>query len=122
MPVFLFCRDMGDVAHANNLLARFGSDDTLAGGDEEHLITAVGMHLVSSAGAEVHDGKIKILTRLGRQQRLPGYLTTREQGTIRWLGGNLLGLKYFHGASSFQFFGLLQPLRLILTILKLASP
>ena len=46
MPMFLFCRNVHDIAHADDFLVRFCGDDTLAGSDKKHLIAAMDVHLV----------------------------------------------------------------------------
>ena len=83
MPMFLFRRNVHDIAHANDLLARFRGDDTLARGDKQHLVAAMSVHFVSGTRTEVDDGKIEVIATLRRQQRLPRHVTTREQGTVR---------------------------------------
>jgi len=66
MPMFLFLRNVHDISHADDLLARFRGDDTLAGSDKQHLITAVGVHLVPGTGTEIDDAKIKVVAHLRR--------------------------------------------------------
>ena len=106
MPMFLFLRNVHDIAHADDLLPRFRGDDTLAGSNKEHLIAAMGVHLVPGTGTEVDDGKIKVIAHLRRQQGLSCHGTTREQGTIRWFAGISSGLSTFIGRppSSLWFF------------------
>jgi hypothetical protein len=94
--MFLFRRNVHDIAHTDNFLARFRSDDTFARGDKQHLIAAMGVHFVSGTSAEVDDGKIKVVATLRRQQRLSRHGTAREQGTIRWFRRNRVGFEYFH--------------------------
>src|SRR6266498_5882142 len=96
MPMFLFRRNVHDIAYADHLLARFRGDDTLARGDKQHLIAAVDVHFVPRTGTEVDDGKIKVVAHLRRQQRLSRHRTTCEQGTIRWFCGDRVGFDYFH--------------------------
>ena len=84
MPMFLFSRNVRDISHADDFLARFRGNDAFAGGDKKHLIAAMDMHLVSCTSAEIHDGEIEVVAHLRRQQRLSRHGTPREQGTIRW--------------------------------------
>src|SRR5262245_31237457 len=60
-----------------------------------HLITAVRVHLVPRARAEVHDAQIEVLARLGGAQRLPWHRTAGEQGSCRGVSCDLLGLCTF---------------------------
>ena len=46
MPMFLFRRNVHDIAHADDLLTRFRRDDTLARGHKQHLIAPMDVHLV----------------------------------------------------------------------------
>ena len=89
--MFLFLRNVHDISYADDLLARFRGDDTLAGRDKQHLIAAMGVHFVPRAGTEVDDGKIKVVAHLRRQQRLSRHGTAREQGTIRWFCWDRVG-------------------------------
>src|SRR5262245_50550678 len=98
MPVFLFCRDVHDIAHADDLLVRLGSDDALSGSDKQHLIAAMDVHFVPCTNTEIDDGKIKVVAHLRRQQRLSRHGTAREQGTICWFRGNRVGFEYFHSS------------------------
>ena len=66
MPMFLFLRNVHDIAHANDLLVCFRGDDTLAGSDKQHLIAAMDVHFVPRTGTEVDDGKIKVVAHLSR--------------------------------------------------------
>ncbi len=52
MPMLLFRRNVHDIAHADHLLIRFRSDDTLAGSDKQHLIAAMGVQFVPRTGTE----------------------------------------------------------------------
>jgi hypothetical protein len=96
MPMFLFRRNVHDIADADDLLVRFRGDDTLAGSDKKHLIAAMDVHFVPRTGTEIDDGKIEVVAHLRRQQRLSRHGTAREQGTIRWFRGNRVGFKYLH--------------------------
>ena len=66
MPMLFFRRNMNDISYGDDLLMRCRGDDTLAGGDKQHLIAAMDMHLVPRTGTEIDDAKIKVVTRLGR--------------------------------------------------------
>ena len=83
MPVFLFRRNVHDIAHADDLLVRFRGDDALAGGDKEHLIATMRVHFVPGTGTEVDDAQIKVVAHVRCEQRLARHRTTREQGTVR---------------------------------------
>ena len=83
MPMFLFRRNVHDIAHADDLLVRFRGDDTLARGNKEQLIATMGVHFVSGTSTEVDDGKIEVVATLRCQQRLSRHVTTRKQGTVR---------------------------------------
>src|SRR5438132_10377882 len=96
MPMFLFRRNVRDISNADDLLARFRSDDTLAGSDKQHLIAAMDVHFVPRTGTEIDDGKIKVVAHLRRQQCLSRHGTAREQGTIRRFGGDCVGFEYLH--------------------------
>ena len=91
MPMFLFRRNVHDIAHADDLLIRFRGDDTLARSDKQHLIAAMDVHFVPRTGTEIDDGKIKVVAHLRRQQRLSRHGTAREQGTIRWFCRDRVG-------------------------------
>ena len=82
MPMFLFCRNVHDIAHADDLLMRFRGDDALAGGDKEHLIAAMRVHFVPGTGTEIDDTQIKVVAHLRREQRLSRHGTAREQGAV----------------------------------------
>ena len=82
MPMFLFRRNVHDIAYADDLLVRFRGDDALAGSDKEHLIAAMGVHFVPGTGTEVDDTQIKVVAHLRREQRLSRHGTAREQGTV----------------------------------------
>src|SRR5919109_141478 len=98
MPVFLFRRNVHDIAHGDDLLVRFRGDDALAGGDKQHLIAAMGVHFVAGTGREVDDAQIEVVAHLRREQRLARHSTAREQGTTRGFCGNLVGFEYLrHG-------------------------
>jgi hypothetical protein len=94
--MFLFSRNVRDISHADDLLARFRGDDAFAGGDEQHLIAAMGVHFVPGTGTEVDDGKIEVVADLRREQRLSRHGTAREQGTIRWFRRDRVGFDYLH--------------------------
>jgi hypothetical protein len=64
--MFLFCRNVRDIAHANDLLLGLRSDDTLAGSDKQHLIAAMGVHFVPRTRTEVDDGKIEVVAHRRR--------------------------------------------------------
>ena len=66
MPMFLFLGNVHDISHADDLLARFRGDDTLAGSDKQHLIAAMSVHFVPGTGTEVDDAKIKVVAHLRR--------------------------------------------------------
>lgn len=66
MPVFLFRRNVGDIAHVDNLLARFRRDDAFAGRDKQYLIAAMGVQFVPCTGSEVDDTEIEVVARLRR--------------------------------------------------------
>src|SRR5262245_35534095 len=53
MPVLLFREDMHDVAGDDDLLLRLRGDDAFARRHEQNLVTAVRVHLVTRARAEV---------------------------------------------------------------------
>ena len=114
MPMLLFLRNVHDIAHADDLLVRFRGDDTLADGDKEHLIAAMGVHFVPRTGAEVDDGKIKVIAHLRRQQRLSRHGTTVNKGLFASSAGIASGLSTFIGASSFQTSELFRHLSLLL--------
>jgi hypothetical protein len=61
--MFLFRRNVHDIAHADDLLVRFRGDDALAGGNKEPLIAAMGVHFVPGTGTEVDDTQIKPVAR-----------------------------------------------------------
>src|SRR4029453_6341356 len=96
MPMFLFRRNVHDIAHADDLLIRFRGDDTLAGSDKQHLIAAMDVHFVPRTCTEIDDGKIKVVAHLRRQQGLSRHTTAREQGTFRWFRGDRGGFEYLH--------------------------
>jgi len=96
MPMFLFRRNVHDVAHADDLLVRFRGDDTLAGSNKQHLIAAMDVHFVPRTSTKVDDGKIEVVATLRRQQRLSRHGTAREQGTIRWFRRDRVGFEYLH--------------------------
>src|SRR5262245_34910397 len=96
MPMFLFCWNVHDIAHANHFLASFRGDDTLAGRDKQNLIAAMDVHFVPCTNTEVDDGKIEVVAHLRRQQRLSRHGAAREQGTICWFRGNRVGFEYLH--------------------------
>src|SRR5262245_32973452 len=100
MPVLLFRGDMHDVAGDDDLLLRLRGDDAFARGHEQHLITAVRVHLVTRTRAEVDDAQIEVLARLGREQRLARHRTAGEQGSVHRLSWNLARSVYLHGAFS----------------------
>src|SRR5262245_4810236 len=100
MPVLLFRGDMHDVAGDDNLLLRLRGDGALARGHEQHLITAVRVHLVARARAEVDDAQIEILARLRREQRLPRHRSSGEQRSVHRLRRDLARFVYLHGALS----------------------
>jgi hypothetical protein len=85
-----------DISYADNLLARFRSDDTLARSDKQHLVAAMDVQFVPRTGTEVDDGEIEVVAHLWRQQRLSRHGTAREQGTIRWFCRDLIGFDYLH--------------------------
>ena len=66
MPMFLFRRNVHDISHADDLLIRFRSDDTLAGSDKQHLIAAMDVHFVPRTGTEIDDAKIEVVAHLRR--------------------------------------------------------
>src|SRR5262249_60332505 len=94
--MFLFRRDVYDVADTDDLKVRLCSDDALSGSDKQHLIAAMNVHFVPCTNTEIDDGEIKVVTHLRRQQRLSCHGTAREQGTICWFRGNRVGFEYFH--------------------------
>src|SRR5262245_16639651 len=94
--MFLFGWNVHDIAHADDLLARFCGDDALAGRDKKHLITAMDVHFVPCTNTKIDDGKIEVVTHLRRQQRLSRHGTAREQGSGHWLRGNCVGFEYLH--------------------------
>src|SRR2546426_14349 len=98
MPMFLFRRNMHDIAWDNDLLLRFGGNDALARGHEQHLITTVSVHFVTRTRAEVYDAQIEVVARLRREQRLPRHRTTREQGSVHGLSWDLAGSVYLHSS------------------------
>src|SRR6266478_3473233 len=71
MPMFFFRGNMHDIAWDDDLPFRFCSDDALARGHKQHLITTMGVHFVTGTGAEVDDAQIEVVACLRRQQRLP---------------------------------------------------
>src|SRR5206468_12002612 len=96
MPMFFFRGNVHDIAGDDDLLPRFGGDDALAGGHEQHLITTVSVHFVTRPRAEVDDTQIEVVARLGREQRLPRHRTTGEQGSVHGLSRDLAGFVYLH--------------------------
>jgi hypothetical protein len=50
-----------DIAHADHLLVRLGSDDALSGSDKQHVIAAMDVHFILRTNTEIDDGKIKSL-------------------------------------------------------------
>jgi hypothetical protein len=79
MPMLLFRRNVHDIAHADDLLVRFRGDDTLARGDKQHLIAAMGVHFVSGTSTEIDDGKIEVVATLRCQQRLSRHGTVNKE-------------------------------------------
>src|SRR5262249_1975724 len=67
---------------------------------EQYLITAVRVHLVPRARAEIDDAQIEVLACLGREQRLPCHWTAGEQGSVHGLSWDLARSVHFHGAFS----------------------
>src|SRR5882672_1791616 len=65
VPMFFFRGNMHDVAGDDDLLFRFCSDDALARGHKQHLITTMGVHFVTGTRAEVDDAQIKLLLASG---------------------------------------------------------
>src|SRR6516162_9585053 len=112
MPMFLFRRNVHDISYADHLLIRFGSDNTFARSDKQHLIAAMDVHFVPRTGAEIDNGKIKVVAHLRRQQRLSRHRTAREQGTIRWFRGDRVGFDYLHGSILLLVSGSLRTLAL----------
>jgi len=55
---------------------------SLARGHEQHLITTMSVHFVARTRAEVDDARLKLLLRLGREQRLPCHRTTVNKGAF----------------------------------------
>src|SRR3989442_8024153 len=96
MAMFFFRGNMHDIAWDDDLLFRFCSNDALARGHEQHLITTMGVHFVPGPGAEVDDAQIEVVACLRRQQRLPRHGTTREQGSVHGLSRDLIGFVYLH--------------------------
>ena len=96
MPVFLLRRNVHDVSWGDDFLARFRGNDTFADSDKQHLIAAMDVHLVPRAGAEINNGKIKVVAHLGGEQRLSRHGAAREQGTIRRFRGDCVGFEYLH--------------------------
>jgi hypothetical protein len=96
VPMFLLRWNVHDISHADDLLLRFRGDDALARSNKQHLIAAMDVHFVPGAGAEIDDGKIKVVAHLRRQQCLSGHGPAREQGIIRWFRGNRVGFYYLH--------------------------
>ena len=82
MPMFLFRRNVHDIAHADDLLVRFRGDNAFASSHKQHLITTMGVHFVPGTGCEVDDAQIKVVAHLRRDQWLSRHGTAREQGTI----------------------------------------
>jgi hypothetical protein len=54
------------------------------------------VHFVTRTRAEVDDAQIEVVTRLGRDQRLPRDRTTGEQGGVHGLSWDLAGFVYLH--------------------------
>src|SRR6266850_8219614 len=98
MPMFLFRGNVHDIAGDNDLLLRFCGDDALAGGHEQHLITAVSVHFVTRPSTEVDDAQIEVVARLGREQRLPRHRTAGEQGSVHGLSWDLAGFVDLHSS------------------------
>src|SRR5882672_1143175 len=105
MPMFLFRGNVHDIAGDNDLLLRFCGDDALAGGHEQHLITAVSVHFVTRPSTEVDDAQIEVVARLWREQRLPRHRTAGEQGSVHGLSRDLAGLVYFHSSILLSRYG-----------------
>src|SRR5215475_10895904 len=95
MPMFFFCRNVYDISHTDDLLARFYGDDALAGSDKQHLIAAMGVHFVARTGAEVDDTKVEVVIHLRCQQRLSRYWTTGDNGLFADSAGISSGLSTF---------------------------
>ena len=97
MPMFFSRRDVHDVSYADDLVARFRGDNTLAGSDKQHLIAAMDVHLVARAGAEINDGKIKVIAHLGGEQRLSRHGPPVNKGLFAGSAGIVSGLSTFTG-------------------------
>jgi len=61
-------QNVHNISHADDLLARFRSDDTLACSDKQHLITAVDVHFVPGT-------PVRIASEFTKAARLT-YVTT----------------------------------------------
>ena len=64
MPMFFSLRNVHDIPHADDFFLRFRGNDTFTRGNEQHLITAVDVHFVPRAGAEIDDVEAEVLARL----------------------------------------------------------
>ena len=82
MPMFLFRRNVHDIAHLDHFLVGLRSDDAFASSDKQYLIAAMGVHFIPSTGCEVDDAQIEVVAHLRREQRLSCHSTAREQGSV----------------------------------------
>jgi hypothetical protein len=93
--MFLFSRNVRDISHADDFLARFRGNDALAGGNKQHLIAAMRVHFVPGACAKIDDGKVKVVAHLGRQQRLSSHGTPVNKEVVTGSAGIASGLSTF---------------------------
>jgi hypothetical protein len=121
MPMFLFCRNVHDIAHADDLLVRFCGDDTLAGSDKQHLIAAMDVHFRAPA-LKLTMARLKLLLISGVSSvcRVTG--PPVNKGLFAGSAGIASGLRTFSRTSSFQTLVFHATLNLTLTIINLASP
>jgi hypothetical protein len=95
MPMLLFRRNVHDIAHADDLLIRFRSDDTLAGSDKQH-------NLFRAPALKLTTARLKLLLISGVSSvcRVTG--PPVNKGLFAGSAGIASGLSTFIRASSFQ--------------------
>ena len=103
MPMFLFRRNVHDIAHADNLLVGFRSDDTHASRDEQHLIPAMDVHFVPRIGTKLTTARLKLLLISGVSSvcRVTG--PPVNKGLFAGSAGIASGFSTFIRTSSFQY-------------------
>src|SRR5512145_530106 len=123
MPMFFFRRNVHDISHPDYFLVGLGGDDAFASSDKQHLIAAMRVHFVPGTRREVDDAQIKVVAHLRREQRLACHGAAREQGSVDWLCGDLVGFEYLrHWCLLLSVLGLLlSPGAMIDSMISIAS-